>query len=104
MSGFQAPQKWASTKHETTKMLSGGRKGGALWSGNNVGKKTSLPSISKLDSDGDSPNCSDDDDNQGTGQQDKRMDFMMAASGTEDCQATGSGRGSASRKDLIMGA
>ena len=82
-------------------MLSGGRKGGALWSGNNVGEKTSLPLISKLDSDGDSPNCSDDDDDQGTGQ---KMDFMMAASSTEDCQAAGSGRGSASRKDLIMGA
>ena len=66
-----------------------------------MGEKTSLPLISKLDSDGDSPNCSDDDDDdQGTGQ---KMDFMMAASGTEDCQATGSGRGSASRKDLIMG-
>ena len=60
------------------------------------GEKTSLPLISKLDSDGDSPNCSDDDVAIGAG------DDFLTAIGAKDSQVLGasSGRGSASKKDL----
>ena len=92
-----APQQWATKTNAKLSGLQAFRNDALMSrpSGNNI-EKTSLPLISKLDSDGDSPNCSDDDVAIGA------SDDFLTAIGAKDSQVIGasSGRGSASKKDL----
>ena len=58
--GFQAPQQWSTKTNTKLSGLQAFRNDALMSRPSGIVEKTSLPLISKLDSDGDSPNCSDD--------------------------------------------